>query len=70
MQDVWEAQRQTLEHAGDLLCMTPEAATFEEEMERLAAADIVLVAYPVLSQEVTRLGSSITALSSKSAGIP
>jgi hypothetical protein len=53
MQDVWEAQKRTVEHAAGDGCVTPEQIAFEEQMRRLAAADVVLVPYPVLSQEVS-----------------
>ncbi|CAL8465161.1 g4696 [Coccomyxa elongata] len=51
-QEVWETQRQAFEAAKQAGVETTEEVAFREHMDRLLDADVVLVAYPVLSQEV------------------
>lgn len=50
---MWEIQRQAFEAARNAAVPAAEKAAFEAQMERLITADIVLVAYPVLSQEAS-----------------
>lgn len=52
-QEVWEAQRQIFEAAKQAGVEMTEEVAFSEQMERLLDADVVLVAYPVLSQEAS-----------------
>ncbi len=52
-QEVWETQRQAFEAAKQAGVETTEEVAFREHMERLLDADVVLVAYPVLSQEAS-----------------
>ena len=54
---VWETQRQAFEAGKQAGVPVSEEAAFDAQMERLMAADVVLVAYPTLSQEVRKLSS-------------
>jgi hypothetical protein len=56
-QEVWETQRQAFEAAKLAGVPVSEEAAFQAQMERLMAADVVLVAYPTLSQEARQPSS-------------
>lgn len=56
-QEVWETQRQAFEAAKHTGVPVQEEAAFRAQLQRLTAADVVLVAYPVLRQEVRMLSA-------------
>jgi len=73
LQEVWEAQAAIVERSANAAAdkSTDEQASFEDEasrrqdayqaqLERLMAADVVLVPYGVLSQEVSLQAHSAT----------